>query len=104
MFEKSLDVNNITDKLHRACATGDLDLVKSLIESGYDIEISNSSGWTPLIYASRFGNLEIVNYLIYNGANIEVRVDVDGLHSFLLHLMIILKLLNTLYLLELIKM
>ena len=56
--------------LHVACERGNLNLVKSLARAGCtdDSSIFRYDN-SPLIYASIGGNLELVKYLIYIGAN-----------------------------------
>ncbi len=45
--------------------------VKNLIESGVDIEIRNADDKTPLLIASEVGALDVVNYLLSQGANVD---------------------------------
>lgn len=57
-------------ELHRAVVNNDIDLVKSLINRGEDI---NSGKWTkrstPLMLAAQNGNLEIAQILLDAGAD-----------------------------------
>ena len=46
---------------------------KILSWAGADIEVRDDDGNTPLIYASIYGHIEIVKYLIDQGADIEIR-------------------------------
>ncbi|EAY05829.1 hypothetical protein TVAG_202870 [Trichomonas vaginalis G3] len=46
--------------LHVASENGNLRLVKSLIECGCDKETKIQSGWTPLLFASKNGLLNIL--------------------------------------------
>ncbi|EAY21964.1 hypothetical protein TVAG_250240 [Trichomonas vaginalis G3] len=59
--------------LHEASYQGNLQLVKSLIESGCDKEITNNYQCTALHWASLNGKLEVVQYLISVGANKEAK-------------------------------
>jgi len=43
---------------------GDLESLKKLVSEGADVETKDIYGDSPLIYASRYGYLEIVKYLI----------------------------------------
>ncbi|EAY12194.1 ankyrin repeat protein, putative [Trichomonas vaginalis G3] len=63
----------MTYVLSDACKKGNLDLVKSLIECNYDIELMNHARETPLMIASRYNKLEVVKYLISVGADKEVK-------------------------------
>ena len=64
-------------KLDDAINRDDILEVKELIESGADIEFSDSFGCTPLINAAWVASAEIVEYLLGLGANINHR-DNDG--------------------------
>lgn len=64
--------------LIRACAEGNLDLTKSLIEKYADIEAKNNDGRTALMWACENGSVEIVSFLIGKGANLNVK-DNQGL-------------------------
>ena len=49
--------------IHDACLYGNLDRVKELsLEESFDIEAKDNGGWTALIYASRYGHLEVVKW------------------------------------------
>lgn len=41
------------------------------IIQGHDVNSQDYAGWTPLHEAANFGNLEIVNYLVTHGADID---------------------------------
>jgi ankyrin repeat protein len=69
-------------KLIYAAGKGDLSLVKELIEDyGIDINSATSDydGMTALISASKWGNLEIVHYLVEHGANVNAAMTTDGM-------------------------
>ena len=60
--------------LIQACITGDLKTVKNSIASGYNINEPLSNEKSSLIhFASQFGHIEIVKYLIKKGANINTK-------------------------------
>ncbi|KAJ3498956.1 hypothetical protein NLG97_g718 [Lecanicillium saksenae] len=60
--------------LHTAVHTGSsLENVKMLIELGIDANCVAPDGFTPLLVASAIGRVDIVNYLLANGANIQFR-------------------------------
>ena len=51
--------------LHRACKSGSLDVVKTLIEQGANVNQPDNSGRTPLHWACKNGaSLEIIKYLV----------------------------------------
>lgn len=64
--------------LIRACAEGNLDLTKSLIEKGVDIEAKNNDGRTALMWACENGVIEIVSFLVEKGVNLNAK-DNQGL-------------------------
>jgi ankyrin repeat protein len=55
------------------------DLARQFIEAGADVNYRyplsrrDSDGMTPLLYASKWGNIEILRLLVENGANINVQ-------------------------------
>ena len=53
----------VEDCLQAAC-DGNLDKVRECISNGVDKEAKGNDGWTSLLYASFFGRLEVVKYLI----------------------------------------
>jgi ankyrin repeat protein len=63
--------------LIRASSKGDLATVKALLESGTNVNQTDTNGRTALIEAAWSGHLEIVKFLITNKADINI-VDVSG--------------------------
>ena len=57
--------------LHYACADGNLDIVKSLIEKGIRLNATNYDGRTALHEACHNGHARIVNLLISNKINVN---------------------------------
>ena len=53
---------------------GDLDTVKKLIELGQDVN-KKSNGLTPAMYAARYNQVDILEYLIDHGAKLKTRSD-----------------------------
>ena len=45
------------------CFKGYLDILKVLVNAGANIHENNGLGTTPIMFASMFGNYEIVKYL-----------------------------------------
>lgn len=56
-----------------ACKKGDLENVKSICTVKKHINAANDNGWTPLIVATYNNQIEIVKYLISEGANINIK-------------------------------
>jgi ankyrin repeat protein len=54
-----------------ACAEGNLDLVKTLIDKGTDINKKDSSNLTPIMHAALNGNRILINLLVESGAKIS---------------------------------
>ena len=53
--------------------TGDLALVRHLIERGADVNIANDNGDTPLMDAAYLGRNEILEFLLASGADPDLR-------------------------------
>ena len=60
-------------ELLEACRDGDLAKVKDICVVGAHINAANEKGWTPLIVATYNNHLEIVRYLLVNGADLHAR-------------------------------
>jgi ankyrin repeat protein len=48
-----------------------LDIVKYLCEQGADVQMTNSNGWSALMWAAMSANYEITEYLIDHGADVN---------------------------------
>ncbi|PHT57192.1 hypothetical protein CQW23_05678 [Capsicum baccatum] len=59
--------------LHCAARCGDLDAVKLLTTRGYDVNMSNGDGYTPLMLAAREGHGRICEFLISCGARCDIK-------------------------------
>jgi len=71
--EKPLAVEKELSKEITECARdGDLDGVRSLIETGADVDSQDKKGMTPLLYAARQGHGEVAELLISKGADLAV--------------------------------
>lgn len=74
--------------LHFASGTGEIIIVKLLMEAGAEIEAKNLLGDTPLIEAARLvgseGKVDIIQYLLEAGANVHTKTRYGG--DTLLHL------------------
>jgi ankyrin repeat protein len=63
--------NNIVSPLSSACLKGEFEIVKSMIESGADVNQCDQANLTSLIYAALNGDENIVRLLISYGAKIN---------------------------------
>ena len=63
--------------LRSAAHQGDLFKLRHLAMEGVDINIWDKNGYTALTYAAEQGHLEIVSYLLENGAWVEPHEDYD---------------------------
>jgi hypothetical protein len=59
--------------LHAAAEEGNIDIVKSLLERGVDINSRNADIQTPLHRAAAKGNVDVVRLLIERGAEVDSR-------------------------------
>lgn len=68
------DDNGATILMHAAArGTPATAFVKELILRGADIQAEDYDNWTALLYATKGGHYEIVQYLLDHGADIEHR-------------------------------
>jgi len=65
--------NEAKVSLHDAAEAGDIDVVKSLLEQGEDVNCLNTSNGTPLERAAYKGNVDVVRLLIERGAEVDSR-------------------------------
>ena len=72
------DVDPLAIKLGVACCEGDTETVKSLIEQGVDPNTSIVHGLTPLMIASRYGHIDVVDTLLLQGVDINKVDDILG--------------------------
>ena len=61
------------ERLLEAAQQGDLEVVKELLAAGIDIDTGNRYGATALFFAAFRGNVEMVELLLENGAEVNVR-------------------------------
>ncbi|CAG04114.1 unnamed protein product [Tetraodon nigroviridis] len=81
MSSISLD-KELQERLREASAIGDIDEVRTLVESGVNINSQNEiNGWTCLHWACKRNHKHIVTYLLACGADIEILTAKDELAS-----------------------
>ena len=61
--------------LFLAAASGQLDVLRSLIKNGADINASTADNCTPLMIAIEKGNINVATFLIEHGANVDLKDD-----------------------------
>jgi hypothetical protein len=69
------NVGNCGTALHSASYRGHLQIVRSLLRHGVDVDRRGSSDCTPLICASWGGHCDIIQCLLEHGANVAVSDD-----------------------------
>ena len=63
------DIDNIHQtSLHISCRKGNLDAVKTLIRNGAEVNAYDLYYRTPLYFAIKYGEIDIVRYLLYSQA------------------------------------
>ncbi|MEM9569377.1 MAG: ankyrin repeat domain-containing protein [Bacteroidota bacterium] len=76
-FTHSLQAYNyryIDTQLRDAAQEGDLELVKSLIEQGADVNAVDAVFWrTPLNVSAKAGHFDVVKYLVKKGADVHYK-------------------------------
>ena len=72
-----------TTQLHLTVISGDIEVVKMVLNKGARIDADNPSDETPLHKAvlNKKRCLHIVDYLLKNGADVNTRTNDDSLHS-----------------------
>lgn len=58
-----------------AAGTGEVEIVKMLLDGGADVDGRAKGGWTPLLFAARKGRAEVVRLLVKHHANPSTRLD-----------------------------
>jgi len=72
-LEKTKDIQEI-DKIHTAAQMGNLDLVRSMLDSGVDVDVRNhDQSGTPLVFAVIGSQVEMVRFLISRGADVNFK-------------------------------
>lgn len=71
VLENIVDVNSGNTPLHTACINGQLDIVKTLVEKGDNIDAQNIHGNTPLHMAALTDRVEIIRFLNRKGADLN---------------------------------
>jgi len=73
--QEDLPIGNMLIAVH----SGDIEEVKQLLTQGVDVNVRSKRGWTPLHWATKYGNREIVDLLLANGADVNAETDINQL-------------------------
>lgn len=68
----------MNQSLHIPAGKGDLEKVKAELASGKDVDAKDIVGQTALMYAAEQGRLDVVKYLVENGADVNAQSDRRG--------------------------
>lgn len=80
MSTTSLEDRELQEQLREASALGDLDEVRTLVESGVNVNSQNEiNGWTCLHWACKRNHKAVVSYLLNSGADKEILTAKDEL-------------------------
>lgn len=55
--------------LHHAVRTGDLEVVRAIVKANARVDMKNREGFSPFLLAVKFEHVDIVDFLLKNGAN-----------------------------------
>jgi ankyrin repeat protein len=70
---------------HIPAGKGDLDTIKTELDGGRDIDSRDAAGQTALMYAAEAGQIEVVKYLVSNGADVNAQSEGIGLGTALIY-------------------
>ena len=74
--------NIFNGTIHKACENGNIKAVKRFLANGTDVNVKNDDGLTPLMEAAGWGEKEIAELLIAEGADVNAQCDgISPLHS-----------------------
>lgn len=77
-YDQSLSEIEFQRGIWQATLDNDLSRVKKLLNNGCDINSTDSSGYTALHYAARNNHIDIVRFLISNGACVNCTTRAGG--------------------------
>lgn len=59
--------------LHSAVSSGNVEMIRDLLQHGAPVNARQQHGWTPLHAAAQNGNLEIIEILLQSGADPRIK-------------------------------
>ena len=65
------DINETRPLLHVACAEGNIELIKTLLDCGVGINEPDNNGWPPIHYAICSGNYRCAQELLNHDAKLD---------------------------------
>ena len=71
--ENDASLGGAESELHKASWSGDLDWVHTVIEEGADINWCDSVGETALFGACGWGRIDVISYLLQQGALVNIQ-------------------------------
>lgn len=70
---EATDIHSETPLMIAARDGRSVDIIRSLLHRGADVNATTAGGWTALMLASESGHVEISKILLDNGANVNAR-------------------------------
>lgn len=64
-----------------AAVSADLDVIKALVDIGFDLNAQNEQGYTALMFASAYNNPEVVRFLLGQGADPSITAHILNLNA-----------------------
>jgi ankyrin repeat protein len=82
LYAGSASAGDLDKGFARAVAEGDIQLLKTLIDQGADVNAKNKEGETALMVASLEGRLDVAKLLVEKGADVNAKdsVGANALH------------------------
>ena len=71
----------LAQAMARAVISEDYDALKSHVDADADLELAEGSGWTPLILAAWYGQIDMLKLLISAGASV-LAADRNGWNAY----------------------
>jgi len=66
------------DALREACAENNLSALEALLAKGLPVDVKDTEGWTPLMWAAASGSAGAADVLLRQGADVDARGN-DGM-------------------------
>lgn len=67
-----MEFDNINDELLDCAKDADIERAKAVLAQGADVNTHDDApGWTPIVHAAIHGHLEMVKWLLANGAQVD---------------------------------